>query len=53
MAVTHGGPDAYIGFSDFFTTKAEAARSRGLADNAERRVLLARIERIRAARAST
>jgi Flp pilus assembly protein TadD len=53
IAVSHGGPEAFIGLSDFFTSKAEAALIRGLADNSESRALLERIERLRAARATS
>jgi predicted Zn-dependent protease len=45
------GPIAYAAFGDFFTKKAEDALLRGLVDNAESRLLLERIERLRAARA--
>jgi glycosyltransferase involved in cell wall biosynthesis/GT2 family glycosyltransferase/tetratricopeptide (TPR) repeat protein len=46
------GPVAFASFGDFFTKKAEDALLRGLVDNAESRMLLERIERLRAARAS-
>jgi tetratricopeptide (TPR) repeat protein len=51
VTVPRAGPDAYVGLSDFFTAKAEAALIRGLADNAESRVLLERLEQLRAAQA--
>jgi glycosyltransferase involved in cell wall biosynthesis/Flp pilus assembly protein TadD len=50
MAVAGAGPEAYLAFGDFFTTKAEGALLRGLADNAEYHALLERIERLRSAR---
>jgi tetratricopeptide (TPR) repeat protein len=43
------GSDAYVAVGDFFTRKAEDALLRGLANNAESRALLERIERLRAA----
>jgi tetratricopeptide (TPR) repeat protein len=46
-----GGADAFLGLGDFFTAKAESVLLRGLADNAESRQLLERIERLRAAQA--
>ena len=49
IIVPRAGPEAAAAFADFFTGKAEAALLRGLADNAESRVLLERIERLRAA----
>jgi tetratricopeptide (TPR) repeat protein len=52
MTMVRAGPEAYLGFSAFFTRKAEAALVRGLADNAESRALLERIERLRAAGAT-
>jgi Flp pilus assembly protein TadD len=51
ISVERAGPEAYVAFSDFFVSKAEAALVRGLADSAENRSLLERIERLRAARA--
>jgi Flp pilus assembly protein TadD len=51
MMLAQAGPDAYAAFSDFFARRAEEALLRGLADNAENRGLLERIERLRAARA--
>jgi tetratricopeptide (TPR) repeat protein len=51
IAAVHPGPVAYAAFADFFTKKAEDALLRGLADNAESRSLLERVERLRAARA--
>jgi tetratricopeptide (TPR) repeat protein len=50
MTVARARPEAYLAFGDFFTRKAEEALLRGLADNAESRVLLERVERLRAAR---
>jgi glycosyltransferase involved in cell wall biosynthesis/tetratricopeptide (TPR) repeat protein len=43
------GADTYVTLADLFTGKAERALLIGLADNAESRVLLQRIERLRAA----
>jgi Flp pilus assembly protein TadD len=43
------GPDTYVALGDLFTRKAEWALLMGLADNAESRVLLERIERLRRA----
>jgi glycosyltransferase involved in cell wall biosynthesis/GT2 family glycosyltransferase/tetratricopeptide (TPR) repeat protein len=51
VMVARAGPGAYLAFGDFFTKKAEEALLRGLVDNAESRLLLERIERLRAARA--
>jgi glycosyltransferase involved in cell wall biosynthesis/Flp pilus assembly protein TadD len=51
VMVARAGPEAYLAFGDFFTKKAEEALLRGLVDNAESRLLLERIERLRAARA--
>jgi glycosyltransferase involved in cell wall biosynthesis/GT2 family glycosyltransferase/Flp pilus assembly protein TadD len=51
VTVARTGPEAYVAFGDFFTKRAEGALLRGLADNAESRVLLERIERLRATRA--
>jgi Flp pilus assembly protein TadD len=51
MMAPRAGPDAYVAFGEFFTATAENALLRGLADNAESRVLLEQIERLRAARA--
>lgn len=45
------GAGAYVAVGDFFTRRAEDAFLRGLADNPENRVLLERIERLRAAMA--
>jgi Flp pilus assembly protein TadD len=50
-AAPRTGPDAFTGMADFFLGKAESALLRGLADNPESRVLLDRIERLRAAQA--
>jgi predicted Zn-dependent protease len=50
-AISHGGPGAFAAFGDFFTKKAEDALLRGLVENPESRALIARIERLRAARA--
>ena len=50
--VARAGPEAYVAMGDFFTRKAEEALLRGLADNAESRMLLERVERLRAARAT-
>jgi glycosyltransferase involved in cell wall biosynthesis/tetratricopeptide (TPR) repeat protein len=50
-AIPHGGPGAFAAFGDFFTKKAEDALLRGLVENPESRALIARIERLRAARA--
>ena len=50
VTVARGGAGAYIAMGDFLTKKAEEALLRGLVDNAESRVLLERIERLRAAR---
>jgi Flp pilus assembly protein TadD len=50
-AIPHGGPGAFMAFGDFFTKKAEDALLRGLVENPESRALIARIERLRAARA--
>jgi len=47
------GPAAFASFGDFFTKKAEDALLRGLVENAESRLLLERIERLRAARVSS
>ena len=44
-------PGPYVDVGDFFTRRAEDALLRGLADNPESRVLLERIERLRAAHA--
>jgi len=52
VTVARGGSGSYLAFCDFFTKKAEEALMRGLVDNAESRVLLERIERLRAARAT-
>jgi hypothetical protein len=49
--IPHGGPAAFASFGDFFTKKAEDALLRGLVENPESRELIARIERLRAARA--
>jgi hypothetical protein len=51
IAVARPGPVAYAAFADFFTSKAEDALLRGLVDNAESRLLLERVERLRTARA--
>jgi tetratricopeptide (TPR) repeat protein len=53
LSEARAGPEAYIGLSDFFAGKAEAALVRGLADHPESRSLLERIERLRAAQAMT
>jgi Flp pilus assembly protein TadD len=47
------GPEAHLAFADFFTKRAEEALLRGLADNAESRALLERIESLRASSPST
>ncbi|MEY2461027.1 MAG: superkiller protein 3, partial [Acidimicrobiaceae bacterium] len=46
--MARAGTDAYVAIGDFFMRKAEDALLRGLADNAESRALLERIERLRA-----
>ena len=51
VMVARSGPGPYLAFGDFFTKKAEESLLRGLVDNAESRMLLERIERLRAARA--
>ena len=50
-AIARAGADSYAAMADFFTKKAEEALLRGLVDNAESRLLLERIERLRASRA--
>jgi glycosyltransferase involved in cell wall biosynthesis/tetratricopeptide (TPR) repeat protein len=50
-AIPHGGPAAFAAAGDFFTKKAEDALLRGVIENAESRMLLERIERLRVARA--
>jgi Flp pilus assembly protein TadD len=49
--VARAGPGAYVAMGDFFAKKAEEALLRGLAENAESRALLRRVEGLRAARA--
>jgi Flp pilus assembly protein TadD len=49
--VAQAGPGAFVAFGDLFIKKAEDALLRGLVENAESRVLLERIERLRAVRA--
>ncbi|MCU1449416.1 MAG: glycosyl transferase family 2, partial [Acidimicrobiales bacterium] len=53
MTLGQAGPGAYAAFGDFFTRRAEEALLRGLADNAESGALLERIERLRAAGATS
>ncbi len=50
-AIPHGGPAAFAAAGDFFTKRAEDALLRGVIENAESRMLLERIERLRVARA--
>jgi tetratricopeptide (TPR) repeat protein len=50
-AIPHGGAAAFAAAGDFFTKKAEDALLRGVIENAENRMLLERIERLRVARA--
>jgi Flp pilus assembly protein TadD len=49
LAVGRSGAGAYVEVADFFTRKAEATLVRGLADNAESRMLLEQLERLRSA----
>jgi tetratricopeptide (TPR) repeat protein len=50
VTAARGGSDAFLALGDFFTKKAEEALLRGLVDNPENRVVLERIERLRAVR---
>jgi tetratricopeptide (TPR) repeat protein len=51
ITIAPSAPQAYAAFGEFFTKKAETALLSGLAANTESRMLLERIERLRAARA--
>jgi glycosyltransferase involved in cell wall biosynthesis/tetratricopeptide (TPR) repeat protein len=51
VTIPYGGPGSFAAVGDFFTKKAEDALLRGVVENAESRMLLERIERLRVARA--
>jgi tetratricopeptide (TPR) repeat protein len=51
VAIPYGGPAAFAAAGDFFTKRAEDALLHGVVENAESRMLLERIERLRVARA--